>query len=47
MNITFIVESYYPSSGGVQNVTKYLAEGLAKLNHNVTIVTTQKYYAKE
>ena len=30
MNITFICDSYYPSKGGVQNVTKYLAEGLAK-----------------
>ena len=30
MNITFIFDAYYPSKGGVQNVTKYLAEGLAK-----------------
>lgn len=45
MNITFIAESYYPSMGGVENVTKYLAEGLAKKNNNVTIITTKNDYA--
>lgn len=47
MKITFIVESYYPSTGGVQNVTKYLAEGLANMGHSITVVTTQKKYSKE
>lgn len=41
MNITFICDAYYPSKGGVQNVTKYLAEGLAKKN-NVTVLTLGK-----
>jgi glycosyltransferase involved in cell wall biosynthesis len=47
MKITFIVENYYPSIGGVQSVTKYLAEGLAKKNHNVTIITTKKEFSKQ
>lgn len=44
MNVTFIVESYYPSTGGVQGVTKYLAEGLAKKGYDVTVITTKKEY---
>ena len=40
MNILFAVKSYWPSSGGVQSVTKYMAEGLARRGHNVTILTS-------
>lgn len=39
MKITFIVEGYYPKISGVPNVVKYLAEGLAKKKHEVTIIT--------
>lgn len=31
MKILFLVESYYPKTSGVPVVTKYLAEGLAKM----------------
>ena len=39
MNILITVHSYYPNHDGVQFVTQYLAEGLAKKNHKVTVVT--------
>ncbi len=39
MKITFIVESYFPRTSGVPSVVKYLAEGLAKRNHEVTVIT--------
>lgn len=41
MKITFIADAYYPTKGGVQNVTKYLAEGLAKEN-DVSVITLGK-----
>ena len=40
MNILFCVFTYYPNKDGVQTVTQYQAEGLAKLGHMVTIITS-------
>lgn len=42
MKILVVVMSYYPHEGGVQSVTKYLAEGLAQRGHDITIMTTRK-----
>lgn len=42
MNILITVATYYPRKDGVQQVTKYLAEGLVKKGHHVEIVTTNK-----
>lgn len=39
MKICFISFTYYPNLDGVQNVTTYQAEGLAKLGHEVTVIT--------
>lgn len=39
MKIVFTVHSYYPKKDGVQAVTRYLAEGLAKKNHKVIVIT--------
>ncbi len=39
MNILITVSTYYPDLNGVANVTKYLAEGLKKLGHNIQIIT--------
>ena len=39
MRILFVIENYLPHIGGVEVVFKNLAEGLAKKNHDVTIVT--------
>ena len=50
MRIVITVDTYYPDSNGVQNVTQYQAEGLVDLGHNVTIVTSDcsgKYKKKE
>ena len=47
MNITFICDSYYPSKGGVQNVTKYLAEGLAKDKKNHVEILTLGNHEEE
>ncbi|WNR43511.1 glycosyltransferase family 4 protein [Paenibacillus roseipurpureus] len=41
MKILFTVENYYPKMSGVPVVVKYLAEGMATLGHNVTIVTKE------
>ena len=41
MKIVFAVASYWPSTGGVQMVTKYLAEGLAENGHHVVVLTKQ------
>jgi glycosyltransferase involved in cell wall biosynthesis len=41
MKICFISFSYYPNLDGVQNVTTYQAEGLAKLGHTVTVLTAK------
>ncbi len=42
MKILFTVSTYYPKNDGVANVTKYLAEGLVKLGHQVTVITSNK-----
>ena len=42
MDVLFTVATYYPLKDGVQNVTQYMAEGLANLGHSVTVVTTKK-----
>jgi glycosyltransferase involved in cell wall biosynthesis len=39
MNIVFATHSYYPKKNGVQAVVGYLAEGLAKKEHTVTVLT--------
>ena len=39
MKILFTVENYYPKMSGVPVVTRYLAEGLQRLNHEVCIAT--------
>lgn len=39
MKILIAVKNYWPSSGGVQSVTKYMAEGLVKKGHQVTVLT--------
>ena len=40
MRIMFAVPSYWPSQDGVATITRYLAEGLAKRNHEVLIYTS-------
>lgn len=40
MNIIFTVSGYWPSSGGVQIVTQYMAEELSNRGHNVTVFTS-------
>lgn len=42
MNILITVSTYYPKKDGVQNVTQYMAEGLAKKGHNVKVVTSNR-----
>lgn len=39
MKILHTVESYYPSTGGMQEVVRQLSERLVKLGHNVTVAT--------
>ena len=39
MKIFHCVESYYPAVGGMQEVVKQLSERLAKLGHDVTVLT--------
>ena len=41
MNIIFTVATYYPKTDGVQLVTQYQAEGLAKKGHKVTVITSK------
>ena len=41
MKITIIVASYWPCLDGVQMVTQYHAEGLAKKGHQVTVLTSK------
>lgn len=43
MKIMFAVHTYYPDKNGVQMVTQYMAEGLAK-KHQVLVVTEKKRY---
>ncbi len=40
MKIVFTVATYYPKTDGVQFVTKYHAEGLAKQGHKVIVFTS-------
>lgn len=42
MKIVFAVHTYYPERNGVQAVTQYLAEGLARRQHDVLIITEKK-----
>lgn len=39
MNLLFVIENYLPHIGGVEIVFKNLSEGLAKLGHDVSIIT--------
>ena len=39
MKILFVLENYAPNIGGVETVFRSLAEGLASLGHNISIVT--------
>ncbi len=41
MNILITVKTFAPLKDGVQSVTEYLAEGLLKKGHKVTVVTTR------
>ncbi len=41
MNIIITVATYYPKTDGVQLVTQYQAEGLAKKGHDVTVITSR------
>ena len=41
MKIIFTVATYWPRTDGVQMVTQYLAEGLAKRGHDVFVVTSK------
>lgn len=47
MKIVFTVHTYYPNKDGVQYVTQYLAEGLAELGHDITVITSWKKKEKE
>lgn len=42
MKVVFTTITYYPNKDGVQMVTQYLAEGLAKLGHDVTVISCFK-----
>lgn len=39
MKILIAVKNYWPSTGGVQSVTKYIAEGMVAKGHEVTVLT--------
>ena len=41
MRILFILEHYYPYTGGAETLFKYVAENLAEKGHNVTVITTR------
>lgn len=41
MKIIFTVDTYYPMKDGVQAVTQYHAEGLARKGYDVTVITTK------
>lgn len=42
MKILIAVKNYWPSTGGVQSVTKYMAEGMAAKGHEVTVLTRKE-----
>lgn len=41
MKILFTVANYWPKLDGVQMVTTYLAEGLSKLGHEISVITSR------
>lgn len=41
MKVVFAVHTYYPAHNGVQAVTQYIAEGIAK-KHQVSVITEKK-----
>lgn len=41
MNLLFCVEFYSPSTGGMQEVVRRLAEGFVKSGHSITVATTR------
>lgn len=41
MKVVFAVHTYYPAHNGVQAVTQYIAEGIAK-RHQVSVITEKK-----
>jgi len=43
MRITFILQYYYPYIGGLENLFRHLAEGLAERGHMVRVITTRLY----
>ena len=47
MKIVFAVHTYYPERNGVQAVTQYLAEGLARRQHDVLVITEKKELCDE
>jgi glycosyltransferase involved in cell wall biosynthesis len=40
MRIVHVIHSYWPLVGGIENVVKALAEGMARLGHEVHVVTS-------
>lgn len=42
MKIAHISPHYYPSIGGVEKVVKEICEGLVKLGHDVSVITTKR-----
>lgn len=47
MRIIFAVHTYYPAHNGVQAITQYMAEGLAKLHHEIMVISEKKNGFKE
>ena len=46
MKILISTYTYFPSLDGVSHVTQYIAEGLAKKNWDITVITTKKKIQK-
>lgn len=46
MKILHLVEYYYPSIGGAQEVVRHLSERMVKLGHEVTVATTKLPHRK-
>lgn len=47
MKILISTYTYFPSLDGVSHVTQYIAEGLAKKNWDITVITTKKKNTKK
>ena len=47
MKIVITTATYYPKTDGVQQVTQYQAEGLAKKGHEVIVITSEEEGLKE